>query len=303
MDNIDIECPICLDIYGDSLSHEKSPKCLTCGDTICKICLQEIINSSKEDFFICPLCKERITKEENINKYIPNKLVISFVNSCFNVPKNENVFQNGENIIRYNVILLGDAAVGKTSIFMRLANNSFKENTLSSVHIDITTYLLKYKNQKYNLIIHDTSGQESFKALTRNYMRGKDGVLFIYDISDQKSFDSIESWYDLYKDENEEVVGLLIGNKCDKERKVDQQKVEEFSKKHELDYIETSAKLNKRIRRIIISLLDKIRKSKEKQKSEDKTGDESRRTCSYTSLNSADALSSVKTKKPKKKCC
>jgi len=186
---------------------------------------------------------------------------------------------------------------------MRLANNSFKENTLSSVHIDITTYLLKYKNQKYNLIIHDTSGQESFKALTRNYMRGKDGVLFIYDISDQKSFDSIESWYDLYKDENEEVVGLLIGNKCDKERKVDQQKVEEFSKKHELDYIETSAKLNKRIRRIIISLLDKIRKSKEKQKSEDKTGDESRTTCSYTSLNSADALSSVKTKKPKKKCC
>ena len=132
-------------------------------------------------------------------------------------------------------------------------------------------------------------------------MRGKDGVLFIYDISDQKSFDGIESWYDLYKDENEEVVGLLICNKCDKERKVDQQKVEEFSKKHELDYIETSAKLNKRIRRIIISLLDKIRKSKEKQKSEDKTGDESRRTCSYMSLNLADALSSVKTKKPKKK--
>ena len=134
-------------------------------------------------------------------------------------------------------------------------------------------------------------------------MRGKDGVLFIYDISNQESFDGIESWYDLYKDENEEVVGLLIGNKCDKERKVDQQKVEEFSKKHELDYIETSAKLNKRIRRIIISLLDKIRKSKEKQKSEDKTGDESRRTCSYTSLDSADALSSAKTKKPKKKCC
>ena len=303
MDNIDIECPICLDIYGDSLSHDQSPKCLTCGDTICKICLQEIINSSKEDFFICPLCKERITKEENINKYIPNKLVISFVNSCFNVPKNENVFQNGENIIRYNVILLGNSAVGKTSIFMRLANNSFKECVLSSVGIDITTYLLKYKNQKYNLIIHDTAGHEKYKALTKNYMRGKDGVLFIYDISDQKSFDSIESWYDLYKDENEEVVGLLIGNKCDKERKVDQQKVEEFSKKHELDYIETSAKLNKRIRRIIISLLDKIRKSKEKQKSEDKTGDESRRTCSYTSLNSADALSSVKTKKPKKKCC
>ena len=95
-------------------------------------------------------------------------------------------------------------------------------------------------------------------------MRGKDGVLFIYDISNQETFDGIESWYDLYKEENKAVVGLLIDNKCDKERKVDQQKVEEFSKKYGLDYIETSAKLNKRIRRIIISLLGKIRKSKEK---------------------------------------
>ena len=77
-------------------------------------------------------------------------LVISSFNSCFNVPKNENVFQNGENIIRYNAILLGDYAVGKTNIFMWLANNIFKENTLSSIGIDTTTYLLKSKNQKYN---------------------------------------------------------------------------------------------------------------------------------------------------------
>ena len=132
-------------------------------------------------------------------------------------------------------------------------------------------------------------------------MRGKDGVLFIYDISNQETFDGIESWYNFYKEENKAVVGLLIDNKCDKERKVDQQKVEEFSKKYGLDYIETSAKLNKRIRRIIISLLDKIRKSKEKQKSEDKTGDESRTTCSYMSLN-LDAQSSIKTKKSKNKC-
>ena len=66
--------------------------------------------------------------------------------------------------------------------------------------------------------------------------------------------------------------------------------------------METSAKLNKRIRRIIISLLDKIRKSKEKQKSEDKTGNEGGRTCSYMSLN-LDAQSSIKTKKSKNKCC
>ena len=50
-------------------------------------------------------------------------------------------------------------------------------------------------------------------------MRGKDGVLFIYDISNQETFDGIESWYNLYKEENKAVVGLLIDNKCDKDWK------------------------------------------------------------------------------------
>ena len=130
-------------------------------------------------------------------------------------------------------------------------------------------------------------------------MRGKDGVLFIYDISNQESFDGIESWYDLYKEENEEVVGLLIGNKCDKERKVDQQAGKQLSEKHGLDYFETSAKLNHRIRRIILSLLNKIIKSKERKKLDEEEG----LVKSYFSINTADALSSVMSKRSKKKCC
>ena len=110
MDNINIEYPICLDIYGDIISHEKSPKCLKCGNIIYKKCLQEIINYSKEDFFKCPLCKERITKEENINKYIPNMLVISSFNSCFNVQKMKMFFKMEKILLDimlfYEVIML-----------------------------------------------------------------------------------------------------------------------------------------------------------------------------------------------------
>ena len=75
-----LEWTQCSDIYGDSIDSEKSPRCLTCGDTICKKCLQELIDISNGEFFECPLCKEKIKKEEDINNYIPNKAIISSVN-------------------------------------------------------------------------------------------------------------------------------------------------------------------------------------------------------------------------------
>ena len=200
-----LECPKCLDIYGDSINSEKSPRCLVCGDTICTKCLQDLINDSNEEFFECPLCKEKIKKEENINKYIPNKAIITSVNDCFNIPKNEDIFINGEKIISYNIILLGNTGVGKSSIFRRLKNNTYKETFISTIGMDITTYFLKYKNQKYYLNIQDTAGQERYKSITKKYLKGKDGVLFIFDISDQKTFDEIKSWYELYKNENKEI--------------------------------------------------------------------------------------------------
>ena len=296
-----LECPQCSDIYGDSIDSEKSPRCLACGDTICKKCLQELIDISNGEFLECPLCKEKIKKEEDINNYIPNKAIISSVNDCFNLPKSENVSINGEKIISYNIILLGNTGVGKSSIFSRLKYNTYKETFISTMGMDITTYFLKYKNQKYYLNIQDTAGQERYKSITKKYLKGKDGVLFIFDISDQKTFDEIESWYELYKNENKEIIGLLIGNKCDLERKVNEEAIEHLSKKLGLEYIETSAKLNKRVRKIIISLLNKINKSKETKKPDDNLDKEDKLAKSYFSLYSDYAESKVKTKSKSKK--
>ena len=100
-----LECPICLDIYGDSLSHERSPRCLLCGDTICKKCLQDIIKYSKRDFIICPLCKEKIKKESNINNYIPNKAILLLAQSMHALifQKKMMIVQKGKKLL--NIIL------------------------------------------------------------------------------------------------------------------------------------------------------------------------------------------------------
>ena len=84
--------------------------------------------------------------------------------------------------------------------------------------------------------------------MTKSYLRNSDGVLFVYDISNKDSFNALETWYNLYKEENENVVGILIGNKSDNKHAVNKEEAKKFAKVHGLKkYLETSAKLDKNI--------------------------------------------------------
>ena len=56
-------------------------------------------------------------------------------------------------------------------------------------------------------------------ALTKNYLRNSDGILFIYDIINRDSFEGLDKWYKHYKEEKDEIVGVLLGNKCDDDKK------------------------------------------------------------------------------------
>ena len=126
--------------------------------------------------------------------------------------------------------------------------------------------------------------------------------MLIYDITNQSSFNDLESWFDLYKTESGNNVGLLIGNKCDSERKVDEEEAKKFAFEHGLKYIETSAKLDKNIKKEIAILLDKIIKSKKTQKEEEEIELEDKLTKTYYSLKSVDTTVTNSDNKKKKKC-
>ena len=256
------KCPICLDIFGINNSHIRAPKVLNCGDSICKECLEKILKENHEDYFLCPICKLKIKTEQIIDNYITNKEIIRLVNASFNIPEEEVNNKTDGTIIKYNILLLGNTFVGKTSLFRRLSQEKYDDIYFVTIGLDITRYYIKYKNKQYELILHDTGGQEKFQSLTKNLMHNKAGVLFIYDISDKKSFDDLEYWYNSYKEQNGKVVGLLIGNKCDLDRKVDEQDARDFADVHGLKYIETSAKLDKNIKKAIALILEEIIKSK-----------------------------------------
>ena len=285
-----LECPKCFDIFGINLSHIKPPKMLKCGDSICKECLENILKNPNEEF--CPICKAIIKKEQNIEEYTTNKNLIGVVNSCFNIPEKIFEKQEGDKPIQFNVILLGNSSVGKTTIFNRLKKDEFFEKLSITIGCDTNKYYIKYQNKRYKLIFRDPSGQEKYKAVTKNFMRQTDGVLFIFDITNEKSFYDLESWYEIYKEVNENVVGLLIGNKCDCQREVNEEEAKKFAEKLGLKrYLETLAKLDKNIKKAVACLLEEIIDSK----------------ALYNSLSSVDSHFSIESEKKeeskkKKKC-
>jgi small GTP-binding protein len=62
----------------------------------------------------------------------------------------------------------------------------------------------------------DTAGQERFRTITTAYYRGAMGILLVYDITNEKSFDSIRNWIrNIEEHASADVERMLVGNKCD----------------------------------------------------------------------------------------
>lgn len=261
------ECPICLDIYGIISSHIRAPKMLDCGDSFCKECLEAIMKKSTDNFILCPLCKEKTEKKPDVNNYITNKQLIKLVNEAFRLSKEESdISEKNNKPIILNIIFLGPSGVGKTSILERVLNEKFRDDYRANIGSNATNpYFVKYKGQKYKLIFYDTGGQEKFMTiLPKNYMRNSDGVFFVFDLGDKKSFNNLKNWYEFYKNEKGEqnIVGVLLGNKCDQPSQIDYKEIKKFADEHGLEYLETSSKLDKKIKKAIVVLLEEIIESK-----------------------------------------
>jgi Ras-related protein Rab-1A len=110
---------------------------------------------------------------------------------------------------------------------------------------------MEVNGKKVKLQIWDTAGQERFKNITASYYRGGNGVLVVYDITDRDSFENLNSWLiEIEKNASKNVYKLLIGNKCDLEdkRKVSFQEGKDFATSNGMQFIETSAKTDTKVK-------------------------------------------------------
>ena len=146
-------------------------------------------------------------------------------------------------ISRQKIILTGDVAVGKTSIINTLIGTKFTDEYEPSIGVDFFSKTLKYKGKQIKLQIWDSAGQEKFRSLIPNYIRGASLVFLVYDITNKTSFSHLADWIKFINNiENTSIV--IVGNKIDLENKrvVAFEESKKFAEDNNFDIYEVSAK-------------------------------------------------------------
>ena len=176
------------------------------------------------------------------------------------------------------ILTLGDTSVGKSSIVLRFTEEKFDDNQFSTIGIDFKTKFIKRGDSSIKVLIWDTAGQEKFQNIARQYYKGANGVLLIYDIGNRKSFQRIDFWLKELKDNNrlEELFICLVGNKIDMEdkREITREEGEKYAKDNNIIFFEVSAKtgdgINLLFDKVINGSMEKVFSVIEKDEGDDK---------------------------------
>ncbi|CAD8067031.1 unnamed protein product [Paramecium primaurelia] len=162
----------------------------------------------------------------------------------------------------FKILLIGNSAVGKSSLLLRFADNVFNESFLPTIGVDFKIRTFDLNGKTVKLQIWDTAGQERFKTITNSYYKGAHGIILVYDVTDKQSFKDVENWLaEVEKYANENVVRVLVGNKVDLEskREVTQEEGKELADSLNIRFIETSAKNSSNVEKAFITLANEIK--------------------------------------------
>lgn len=189
--------------------------------------------------------------------------------------------------------MIGDSGVGKSCCLLRFLEGSFTPSFITTIGIDFKIRNIELDGEPVGLQIWDTAGQESFRAITTAYYRGALGILLVYDVTNEHSFQSkwiglsfclynhpwrdlifppdIRTWFsNVEQHASEGVHKILIGNKCDWETKrtVSSEQGQQLADELGIPFLEVSAKSNINIEKAFYSLASDIKKAMESSRSE-----------------------------------
>ncbi len=205
------------------------------------------------------------------------------------------------------LVFLGDSGVGKTNIMQVFNNGTFNINSKSTIGVDFALKAVRIREHCLKLQIWDTAGQERYRTFTSAYFKDSHGLLLVYDITNRKSFENIDTWLKTaYQHINKEKTSIiLLGNKIDKEeeRKVSRVEAEDFAQQNNFLFMETSALDNRDlcITRSFYRLLDQIIGKYDFPDDDDVPRLAKRKEKSNLDMDLNDEVSNDKLKK--KKCC
>ncbi|KAK5781068.1 Rab family GTPase VPS21 PWA37_001988 [Arxiozyma heterogenica] len=163
------------------------------------------------------------------------------------------------------LVLLGEAAVGKSSIVLRFVSNDFSENKEPTIGAAFLTQRVNIDDHIVKFEIWDTAGQERFASLAPMYYRNAQAALVVYDVTKPQSFIKARHWVkELHEQASQDIIIALIGNKIDllkddpDGRKVAKEEAEKLAEEENLLFFETSAKTAVNINEVFLKIGETI---------------------------------------------
>ncbi len=156
-----------------------------------------------------------------INRNITNNKNINNDNTENLVKLSKNIIENNNNnndkkIIK--CILLGHSEVGKTTFFNKIINK-IEKNYLSTIGMEMINISAKVYDEEISIKLADTAGQERYRSIAKNFIKNVDGILLMFDVTNVESFNSVDYWVNSIKENNQNHIIILVGNKIDSTEK------------------------------------------------------------------------------------
>jgi Ras-related protein Rab-1A len=175
---------------------------------------------------------------------------------------------NNEYDYLFKILLIGDSAVGKSSLLMRFVDDAFAESYISTIGVDFKIRTMDVNGKIIKMQIWDTAGQERFRTITASYYRGAHAILIVYDVTDTESFRNIEMWIsECERYANSNIIKILIGNKTDCNKKVVTYEMGcALADKYGMEFLETSAKNGNNVEKAFVTTGEKLYEKMQKEK-------------------------------------
>ncbi|EAY09851.1 small GTP-binding protein, putative [Trichomonas vaginalis G3] len=137
------------------------------------------------------------------------------------------------------IVVLGPAGVGKTCVINRYCNDTYLENTLSTIGAGFFPQTVNINDVEVNMMIWDTAGEERFKSIAPSLLRGANGLVLIYDVTSPDSFTDVDIYLNMFLDtvdydQSKPLPVMLLGNKGDMSPVVSDQTVNEWLSKNNI---------------------------------------------------------------------
>ncbi len=149
----------------------------------------------------------------------------------------------------YKVVLLGDKAVGKSSLVLRYTQDKFSETHAITIGAAFVSKDVSVGGRPVRLHIWDTAGEEAYRSMTRFFYRDAAAGMVVYDLTQPDSFQHVNEWIRDFREQCPDAAVVLVGNKCDmpERRAVGADSIAAYAAAQSLATVECSAKTNERV--------------------------------------------------------